>query len=118
MNRLKELRNEMKWTQRHLGTLLNVNDTTISKFETGKASITDAIIKEASKLFNVTSDYLLGLSFTRTSTELVLNSDEKKILLYFNRLNEEYKDSAKGHLVDLYREQQYIFTEALKKRAA
>jgi transcriptional regulator with XRE-family HTH domain len=107
----------MKWTQKHLGSLLNVNDTTISKFETGKATLTDAIIIKASKLFNVTSDYLLGLSFTRTSTELVLNADEKKILFYFNRLNEDYKDSAKGHLVDLYREQLHMFSKDFKKRA-
>jgi transcriptional regulator with XRE-family HTH domain len=118
MNRLKELRYEKKWTQKHLGSLLHVRNTTISKFETGRASLTDIIIIKAAQLFDVTSDYLLGITLTRTNTELELPVNEKKILFYFNRLDEEYKDSVKGYMVDLYREQQNVFTEALKKRAS
>lgn len=116
MNRLKELRYEMKWTQKHLGKLLNVNDKTISKYELGESSLTDAIIIKASRLFNVTSDYLLGLSMDRTSNDLGAN--EKRILFYYNRLNEENQDSAKGHMVDLFREQQYMISKDFKKTTA
>ena len=115
MNRLKELRYEMKWTQKHLGSLLNVSETTISKFETGRSSLTDTIIIKAAKLFDVTSDYLLGLSFSRTNTDSRLNADDKKILFYFNRLNNDNKDSAKGHLIGLHREQLDLLSETLKK---
>jgi transcriptional regulator with XRE-family HTH domain len=117
MNRLKELRHEKKWTQRQLGTLLHVRRTTISNYETGRASLADLTIIKAAQLFNVTSDYLLGITFSRTCTDLGLNIDEKKILFYFNRLNEENRDSVKGYMVDLYKDQQNM-NEVFKKRAA
>lgn len=120
MNQLKELRNEMKWTQKYLGNLLHVKNATISKYESGKTPMTDEIIIKAAQLFNVTSDYLLGITFTRNrfNKEFELTGDEKKVLSYYNKLNEEYKDSAKGYIVNLFREQQNIFTETLKKRIA
>lgn len=118
MNRLKELRSQKKLTQKDLGALLNVKSMTISNFETGRTPLTDVFIIKAAQLFNVSSDYLLGSSFTRTNIEIDLSEDEKKILFYYNRLDEENKDLVKGLMIDLFREKQNVFEELYKKRAA
>jgi transcriptional regulator with XRE-family HTH domain len=113
INRLKELRKEKKWTQKYLAHLLNVKNTTLSKYETGQASLSEEIIIDATKVFNVTADFLLGIS--RFQDNISLTEDEKKVLLYYNRLKEEFKDSAKGHMVNLYREQQNVSIGNIKK---
>jgi transcriptional regulator with XRE-family HTH domain len=66
MSRLKELREERNWTQKYIGSVLNVKNAAISKYETGRAALTEDTIILLAKLFNVSSDYLLGLSDKRT----------------------------------------------------
>ncbi len=65
MNRLKLLREERGMKQSTLGNLLNVKDSAISKYESEKVPLTgDALIK-LSEIFNVSADYILGLSDER-----------------------------------------------------
>lgn len=66
MNRLKELREEKNWTQKYIGSVLNVKNAAVSKYETGRAALTEDTILRLVKLFNVSSDYLLGLSDQKT----------------------------------------------------
>lgn len=129
MNRVKELREEMGWTQKYLGSVLNVKNSAISKYENGRATLTEDTIIKLAKLFNVTSDYILGLSdyrnfdqliseTNRSSSVLYVNepvtsygvaddtSEEGKINQYYNRLNDENKDYIKGQMITLYREQE------------
>lgn len=61
-NRLKELRIESKLSQRRLGEILGFCNQTISFWEIGRCEPDyDSLVKIA-KFFNVTTDYLLGLS--------------------------------------------------------
>lgn len=60
MNRLKSLREEKGMKQSELGKLLNVQDAAISKYESGKVSLTDDTLLKLSKIFNVPVDYILG----------------------------------------------------------
>jgi transcriptional regulator with XRE-family HTH domain len=135
MNRLKELRLEKNWTQQQLGEQLNIKNAAISKYETRRAALFDDTIIKLAELFNVSTDYLLGLSNYRNrpndnSVELnydascmktndLFNHDadlainkfcnnvlrEEKILKYFNRLNDENKDYILGKMVELFKEQ-------------
>lgn len=60
MNRLKQLREQRGMKQSELGKLLNVKDATISKYESGKIPLTGETLLSLSKIFNVSTDYILG----------------------------------------------------------
>lgn len=65
MNRIKELREEKGWKQDDLGKLLGVQKATISKYETGRIPLTDDTIRKLSDIFQVPSDYILGISSSK-----------------------------------------------------
>lgn len=60
MNRLKLLREQHGMKQSELGKLLNVKDATISKYESEKIPLTGETLLLLSKIFNVSTDYILG----------------------------------------------------------
>ena len=136
MNRLRLLREERKWTQKYLGSLLHVKNAAISKYETGRASLTEDTIIKASQLFGVSTDYLLGLSDSKNGlisyedsqtnpvkiediredssfpSKADYTADEQKLIAYYHRLDEENKDYIKGRMIDLYKEQLKILENA------
>ena len=59
--RLKELRIERKSSIVELGKLLDVNNSTISRWENGVMLPNIAYLYKIAKLFNVSADYLIGL---------------------------------------------------------
>lgn len=59
--RIAQLRKENGWTQKQLAEILNVDNTTISSWELGKNDVPSAIIVQLAKLFDTTSDFLLGI---------------------------------------------------------
>ena len=66
--RIKKLRKERKFTQQHLANLLNMDKSSISKYETGVALPEPPIIEKLSDIFNVSVDYLLGRTDNRKSS--------------------------------------------------
>lgn len=66
-NRLKSLRKAKGMKQSELGELLNVQDAAISKYESGKIPLTGDTLLKLSEIFNVSVDYLLGLSKPESS---------------------------------------------------
>ena len=61
-NRLQEIRNEKKVSLRDLSEKIGISHTTLLNVENGKRHLTDDDIKKLTEYFNVSSDYLLGLS--------------------------------------------------------
>lgn len=59
--RLTELRKKAGLSQRELGNKLDVSHYTISAYEKERSEPGDQIKVKLSELFNVSSDYLLGL---------------------------------------------------------
>lgn len=59
-NTIKELRTEAGMTQEELGMLLNVQNAAVSKYESCKVPLTGETLLKLSKIFNVSTDYLLG----------------------------------------------------------
>ncbi len=106
MNRVKQLREENNWTQEHLGSLLNVKKAAISKYETGRAALTDDTICILVRIFQVSADYLLGISDKRNNLENNLTEKEITLLNYFNELTGKYKDIAIGNLANLTNQQE------------
>lgn len=60
--RLKELRAESGLSAMALGKSIGVSDMAILRWENGKSDITDENLKKLAEFFNVTTDYLLGLT--------------------------------------------------------
>lgn len=61
--RIRALREEKtNYTQTELGKLLNMSQLQISRLETGRAHLKDEDIIVYCKFFNVSADYILGLS--------------------------------------------------------
>lgn len=99
--RLRELRKDKYMTQDELASILNVDKTLISSYETNKSEPTDAIKLQLAKLFNVSIDYLIGLTsipnvfqketnFFRTSAELPFLA-RPHLLDYSEFLIQKYK---------------------------
>ena len=60
--RLKELREERGWTQKQLAEQLHLHSVTYLHYEKGQREPPLAVLVEMAILFNVSCDYLLGLS--------------------------------------------------------
>ena len=60
--RIKELRKENNFTQQELAEKLELTNSTVSDWETGRSEPDLETLTKLAKLFSVTTDYLLGLS--------------------------------------------------------
>lgn len=69
--RLKKLREEMNLTQIELGKVFNISHSTINRYENGLRQPDNETLINMSNFFNVSVDYLLGISNTRNDSERV-----------------------------------------------
>lgn len=65
MNRIKELRAEMKMNQKEFAKIFGIAQNTLSQYETGKREPDTSLLLKMSDYFHVTIDYLLGNSNIR-----------------------------------------------------
>jgi transcriptional regulator with XRE-family HTH domain len=61
-NRLKKMRKELGITQRQLAYCLSVAHNTISQYEKGVINPSLSFVVKLAKLFEVSTDYLLGVT--------------------------------------------------------
>lgn len=62
MYRIRDLREDRDLTQRELAKILKTTQQQYSKIETGKSDITGEKLKLLAEFYNVSADYLLGLT--------------------------------------------------------
>lgn len=60
--RLKELRQENNYSQKEIAELMGIAQVTYSHYELGRRSISIQNLVKIAKIYNVSVDYLLGLS--------------------------------------------------------
>lgn len=60
--RIRALREDRDWTQQRVADLLYINRRTYSAYENGINSITPELLIQIAGLYNVSVDYLLGLT--------------------------------------------------------
>jgi len=60
--RLRDLREDADRKQKELAELLNVSQTTYSRYESGALDIPSAALIRLADYYNVTVDYILGRS--------------------------------------------------------
>ena len=91
MNRIRDLRIEKGWNQEYLGNLINVQKSAISKYEKGRISLNDDIIKKLCEIFKVSSDYLLGTSDLKNpeTSDSLSEKDEKDIAKTMSKLRDQ-----------------------------
>ncbi len=68
--RLKEERKKHKHTQEYLAHKLSINRSLISKYEKGHTLISTTFLIEYTKLYHISSDYLLG----KINDKIILNN--------------------------------------------
>ena len=76
-DKLFELRKEKGWSQEKLAEQINVSRQSISKWESGQALPELEKVVELSKIFQVTTDYLLLEDSNKPEIKPVLSEDEK-----------------------------------------
>lgn len=64
--RIRHLREDADLTQRQLAELLNVSQTTYSRYESGILDIPSISLVKLAQFYQTSVDYLLGLSNERT----------------------------------------------------
>lgn len=78
--RLKELRVSKNLGQKEVGVIIGVSDSSIRKYETGERTPNPDALAKLAEFFNVTVDYLIGVSDSRNAAELKINKGTKKEL--------------------------------------
>ncbi len=101
MKRLKELRKKNNITQQDLAKYLKVAKSTLSQYETGSRIPNDDIKKAIALKFNVSIDYLLGLTnipntiddyIQKSNTNSYhINDDEQTLIKKYRQLKAEDK---------------------------
>lgn len=79
--KIKQLREENNLTQSALAKKLNVTRSSVNAWEMGISVPSTALLVELAKLFQVSTDYLLGLEHKATLDISSLN-DEETLILY------------------------------------
>ena len=85
VERLRELRNVRKLSQKDFAKALNVAQQTVASWERGRTEPSNTALREIAEYFNVSTDYLLG----RDSSSVLLSKKQSKILCVFDGLNDE-----------------------------
>lgn len=86
MNRIKELRVRMGWRQSELADMLNTNQQTLSRYETGVRGLDVETICRLCDIFGVTADYLLGRSIQPGSP---ISDDEWQLLAAYRAADDD-----------------------------
>lgn len=87
--RLTELRNERKLSQKYVSDSIEVAQPTYALYEADKREPGFETLKKIALFFDVTTDYLLGLDDVRTHDETILQAllaDNDNCLREFSKL--------------------------------
>ncbi len=90
-NRIRELRRSHNMSQEALGTIINTTQQAVSKMEKDTGAISTDLLIRIAEYFNVTTDYILGLSDIKRdlSGQIRMNQDMDQcydIVLRYNNL--------------------------------
>ncbi len=109
---LKKLREENQLTQQQLADLLNLERSSIAKYEKGKSTPNPETLLAIAKIFNVTVDYLIRGNLSEVTNEVhsqtpeynesplplmsaqrmfELTNDEQFLVIYFRMLDRDPK---------------------------
>ncbi len=68
---IRRLREEKDWSQLDLAKLVNINNSVLSRIESGKRAVEHELLIQFAEIFNVSTDYLLKQSIQTNNHKLV-----------------------------------------------
>ena len=108
--RLRELREKKKVSQSEVANFLGIERTTYTAYESGKSRPVRYMDKLA-EYFNVSVDYLLGVSDIPQQKKQNLDDTEKGLLYSYWKLNEKGKEAFSAYVNFLLSQPQYTEKE-------
>lgn len=89
--RLRELLDERKWSQKELAERCGTTAATISRWLSGTNVADVQGVISIAKAFNVTTDYLLGITSKRSESDKWLSAEKRFITDIYERAKQEDK---------------------------
>ena len=86
--RIKNLREEHKYTQKQVADFLEIDQSNLSKIELGKRTISMDLIEELCSLFNCSEEYILGESDKYDPSNIAFRKNKKMDLNVIAQINE------------------------------
>ena len=103
--RIRKLRESRNMTQTELSEILGMKTyTTVSKWEKNENFPKGKDLKKLAEIFNVTSDYLLGLSDTELG-KITTQNEHPEILTIYNQLGEPKQEKVLDYAKEQLEEQ-------------
>lgn len=93
--RIKEAREKNGYTQSALAKVLGISRSAVNAWEMGVSVPSAQYLVELSKLFNVSTDFLLDLNRTETVDITNLDDEEKQIIHSLMKYFEKYRRAIK-----------------------
>lgn len=106
-NRIINLRESKDWTQTELGKKIGLEKSTMSKIENGSRKVTTDELRQLAKVFDVSTDYLLGNTSKKNYYDLT-EKDENSIQ---KQLEEMIGDLSQGGPLAFSKEESEINQE-------
>ena len=91
MIRLKELRKELKYTQKDVADFLNISQPAYGNYESGNRQPDYDTLKKLADFFNVTVDYILGRTENESKLDELLSKEEFALYGEIHALTNEEK---------------------------
>lgn len=115
-DRIRKLRESRNMTQTELSEILGMKTyTTVSKWEKNENFPKGKDLKKLAEIFNVTSDYLLGLSDTKLG-KITTQNEHPEILTIYNQLKEPKQEKVLDYATVLLNEQNNMKTSTVLEK--
>lgn len=97
-DKIKALRKEKRLTQVQLAEAINVERSSVAKYESGVTPSMDVLVRIAD-FFNVTTDYLLGnTDIKKENSPTEMSAEEQEIIELWKGLSTEKREAFKSLL--------------------
>lgn len=99
-DRFRDLKAKEGYSRKKLAMLLDISESNIPRYESGDQLPSSETLKKMAQLFNVTSDYLIGLTDDPSTSiwETNLDRDELKTLTLLRETTPENRQKIIGVL--------------------
>ena len=97
-HRLYELRQSKNITQQRLAIDLGIDQTSISSYECGKYFPTVEVLIKIAEYFNVSTDYLLGLTEIKVPAKTATSERTAYVVSLYEALPHDKRERAIGYL--------------------
>lgn len=99
---LKNNRKRIGMTQAELGKRLGVSKQVVSNLERGyTTSVSPDLLSDLAEIFDVSLDYILGISEFKNNGKENLDKDEQEFLQYYSKLSRTDQRWIVGQMIDL-----------------